>query len=193
MAEGILFFGASTTWGAWDREKGGWVNRIRLFLDNKDSDFFVYNSGVSGDTTEDMLRRFEIELKARDPEIIVISIGDNDSVVESINGKNWVSLDKYGGNIKSLIEISKKYTNKILFLSLKKIDEKKTMPVSWGSYYYTNSTIAKYNDKLKEVCSISAVEFLSSSCTNAIGSPFFVLMRRTFSITPAIANISPVR
>lgn len=160
MGEGIVFFGASSTWGAWDRDKGGWVNRIRLFLDNKDSDFFVYNQGVSGHTSEDLLARFEIELKARDPEIVVISIGDNDSVVESPDSKNWVVMDKYGENIKKLIEISKKYTGKILFLSLKKVDESKTMPVSWGSYYYSNSIISKYNNKLKDICNLEKVEFL---------------------------------
>ncbi|MDP3998378.1 MAG: hypothetical protein Q8P89_02085 [bacterium] len=66
----ILAFGTSTTYGAWDIE-GGWVQRLRRFLDEKiitanyEHDYFVYNLGVSGDKSADILERFETETKAR--------------------------------------------------------------------------------------------------------------------------------
>ncbi len=127
---------------------------------DKKGEFFVYNQGVSGDTTEDLLKRIEIESSARDPFLIIISMGDNDSLTESAGGKNLVSLEKYGENIKKIISISKKHTNKLVFLGLKKIDEEKTNPVSWGSFYYTNANISKYNNKLKDVCKTEGIEFL---------------------------------
>lgn len=30
MSKKICVFGASITWGAFDNEKGGWVNRLKL-------------------------------------------------------------------------------------------------------------------------------------------------------------------
>lgn len=36
----ILIFGDSITYGAWDSEKGGWVNRLRLTLENKGEIYF---------------------------------------------------------------------------------------------------------------------------------------------------------
>ena len=81
----ILVFGASITWGAWDRE-GGWVQRLRNFVDEKnisnpDYDRMIYNLGISGDTTENLLSRLENEVKTRLSEeetIIIFSIGTND-------------------------------------------------------------------------------------------------------------------
>lgn len=36
MAIGVFcIFGASITYGAWDLEYGGWVNRLRNFLDKR--------------------------------------------------------------------------------------------------------------------------------------------------------------
>ena len=84
----ILIFGNSIIYGAWDKE-GGWVSRLRKFLDEKNlssgPNFYclVYNLGISGNTTDDLLERFEFEIKQRLKEdeetIILFAIGINDS------------------------------------------------------------------------------------------------------------------
>ena len=33
--ESICVFGDSTAWGAWDMEKGGWVNRLWFYINEK--------------------------------------------------------------------------------------------------------------------------------------------------------------
>ena len=66
----ILVFGDSITYGAWDK-RGGWVQRLREFLDEKNLidlnkiPVLIYNLGVSGDTTNDALERFEFESKKK--------------------------------------------------------------------------------------------------------------------------------
>ena len=89
----LLFFGASTTQGIRDPE-GGWVGRLTRFLMSRDiesenTNFTVFNLGVSGDDTRGLLSRMEPEMKARkDPDeraIIGIAIGTNDSAI--IDGK----------------------------------------------------------------------------------------------------------
>lgn len=55
----ICVFGDSITWGAWDIEKGGWVQRLRNFVESSSEEYIeIYNLGVSGDNTEDLLEIF---------------------------------------------------------------------------------------------------------------------------------------
>ncbi len=156
----ICVFGASSTWGAWDSEKGGWVNRLRLHLESKDYEVDVYNLGVSGDTTKDVLERFDVEAKAREPTLIIFSIGDNDSVWDKSQSKNLVSQEDFEKNIKVLVEKSKKFKSKVLFIGLKNVIESKTTPVSWGSFYYTNKSIKTYDAKLKKLTVKMKVPYL---------------------------------
>ena len=92
MAE-ILVFGDSICYGAWDLE-GGWVQRLRKYLDMKNvvnlSNFtLVYNLGVSGNSTEDLLKRFEFEtnayLEEKKAKMILFSTGVNDSMMRAVS------------------------------------------------------------------------------------------------------------
>jgi len=149
----ICVFGASSTWGAWDKERGGWVNRLRLFLENGNTDTNVYNLGVSGDTTEDLLKRLDCEAGAREAELVIFSIGDNDSAYENKEGNYQVPPEKFKKNLLKLIKIAGKFADKIIFLGLKPVDEFKTKPVLWHDViYYTNKNIDLYDSIIKDIC-----------------------------------------
>ncbi len=161
MDKTICIFGASSTWGAWDYEKSGWANRLRLFLDSENYDIFTYNLGVSGDTTNELLKRFDVEAEARQPTLIIFSIGDNDSIYIKSQNKQMVSLQQFEKNLQKLIDKAKKFTNIIIFLGCKKVDELKTTPIPWGTdYYYTNKNLSLYNQKIKEVSNKNKVHYL---------------------------------
>lgn len=161
MEKTICIFGASSTWGAWDSEKGGWVNRLRLFLETK-YDVFVYNCGVSGDTTEELLERFDAESKARAPNVIIISIGDNDSIYIGSKKKNMVSIKSFENNLNKLIKKSKKLTSDIVLIGCKKVDESKTNPIPWErDYYYKNNLLMEYDRKIKEAADKNKVFYLN--------------------------------
>ena len=108
----ILFFGDSITQGFWSKE-GGWVEIIRKYYDglalddlkhNKQPE--IFNLGVSGDTTKNLLARIESETKARiwpdDPVVIVISIGTNDDLFEG--GKQWITPAEFETNLNAIID-----------------------------------------------------------------------------------------
>ncbi len=117
----ILIFGDSITYGACDRE-GGWVQRLRKFLDEKNltenDDFSLYNLGVGGDNTEDILKRFEPETKARIDEeeetVFIFAIGINDS--QFVHGKNRLRVlpEKFKNNIQVPIGAAKQFSHKII-------------------------------------------------------------------------------
>lgn len=168
----FVIFGASTTYGAWDYE-GGWVQRLRKSLDKETikerGDYLVYNCGISGNTTEDLLKRFDIECKARTKEmieykgenIIMISIGGNDSVFLKSKNDFWVAPEKFKGNVKKLIKLAEKYSNKIIFVGCVPIDDSKTNPVPWNpNIIYKQENIKKYNDMVKEICKEANLMFI---------------------------------
>ncbi len=165
----ILIFGDSIAYGAWDRE-GGWAWRLRKFLDEKtlsepESYFLVYNLGVSGDTTEDLLERFEFEteqrIKEKEDTTIIFAIGGNDSTFNNNKNKCHVSQEKSKKNIQKLIKLAAKYAAKILFIGLFPADESKTIPIPWArNKSYKNEYIIQYDKIIKSVCQENSVLFI---------------------------------
>jgi len=166
----FLILGDSITYGSWDKI-GGWVQRLRAFIEKKyPEEHLVYNLGVSADTTDSLLERLEFEIRKRGTErnkrrgsttILIFQIGTNDSAILSAKKGFWVSQEKFRNNIKEMIKKSKKFTQKIFFVGLTPVDEDETHPVTWDKRVtYENSSIKKYNEILKEVCSAKNVHFI---------------------------------
>lgn len=157
----ICIFGASITYGAWDFEKGGWANRLRLHLDNNKFYSEVYNLGISGNTTSDLLKRFDTELEARKPDKIIFSIGNNDSILLIKEKCQMTQIEKFEENIKVLISKSRKQTQNIVFTGLTPVDEERTSPIPWATNkIYKNQYIKIYNDKIKEICDSEKIKFI---------------------------------
>src|SRR3990167_3090939 len=158
----ILIFGDSITWGAYDPEQGGWATRLRNYFEAKDNDTDVYNLGISGDTTADLLNRIEIEAKSREPNLIIFAIGINDAqFIHSTNGLR-VSLDEFQQNLTKLLSIAKKFTGKIVFVGLTKVDESKTTPIPWNTNKsYTNENIKRLDTVIEKFCEENKLKFIS--------------------------------
>ncbi len=162
----VLIFGASTTHGNWD-EQGGWANRIRLYVIKKIFDNpsklhgHVFNLGVPGDLTSDLLKRIEPEIKARlfYPEtIILISAGTNDSKINFSDKKTLISDEQFKDNVNKIIKIAKNFSDKVMFVGYTPVDEKRTNP--WYDVAYLNERIKKFDNIVKSVCKENAIPFL---------------------------------
>lgn len=162
-----MIFGASTTHGNWD-SMGGWSDRIRLhvikkILDNPTKFLgHVFNLGVPGDMSSDLLKRIGPEIKARlfYPEtIILVSVGTNDSKINYADKKAVISDEEFENNQEKLVRIVKKYSQKILFLGFNPVDEKRTNP--WRDNAYLNERLEKFNNIVKSVCEKNNIEFLN--------------------------------
>jgi len=166
----VLVFGDSISHGYYDKEKGGWAQRLNIFLieknlSNPKIDYPVYDLSVSGDTTEDILRRFEIETKERFEEeekpIIIFAIGINDSYFVETKGSVEVLLDKFRENIQKIIDLAKNFSSKIIFIGFTPVEEEKVSPMPWApDKTYSNESIKKYNDTIKEICKANKVYFI---------------------------------
>ena len=170
----ILVFGDSVAHGFWD-EQGGWVQRLKSLTDKKAvkreilSDDYVtfYDLNISGDTTEEVLRRFEHETMARIPRIgnkglvIIFAIGFNDSYEIVDKKENIVLENKFRDNLLVLISLAKKYTSKIFFVGLTPVDEPKVTRMPWTpEFSYHNEQIELYDSVIKEVCEQNNIYFI---------------------------------
>ncbi len=146
----ILIFGDSIVWGAVDKDKGGWVERLKIDLAEQEID--VYNLGIAGDTSADVLDRLEEEIKSRlyDETTILCSIGINDTLYPE-------KITYFEENIRELIRICQKFTPAIMFLGLTNVDEKVILNVL--DEQYNNNIIAKFDKILKAVCEENQVRY----------------------------------
>ncbi|HLC72538.1 MAG TPA: GDSL-type esterase/lipase family protein [Candidatus Nanoarchaeia archaeon] len=168
----ILVFGPSTTYGAWDVE-GGWVQRLRRYLDEKQlADpsiyYIVYNLGISGDTSQGLLERFAFETEQRtklrdeDEEIIIIfSIGVNDSLFDNTTKQHSIPLEQYTLNLQKLIDQARRYTKNIIFVGGTPIDDSKVDPVPWRpTCSYKSLFEEQYDEKCAVLCKKNKIPFI---------------------------------
>ncbi len=149
-------WGDSITYGACDSEALGWVGRI-LKSFSIDDDVSVYNRGICGDTTEDLLARFEVEAKSIKPNVIIFAIGINDSKYPVGSEENRVIPDKFKKNMQVLVERARMYTDKIFIIGSTKVDES---AIESTVSRFTNEQIKLYNNLLKECAKNESLSFV---------------------------------
>lgn len=161
----VLVFGDSITQGFWDTD-GGWVAHIRKqydqqMIDGTDNDPpTIFNLGVSGDSSDDILARFDNEAKvrAREELAFVIAVGVNDSRTKA--GENYSDTNRYTQNLSEILKLAKQYSGKVLFVGLTPCVEERSNPVSWGDTGYTNDRIKEFDNALQEFCQENRVPFV---------------------------------
>ena len=160
----VLIFGDSIAWGAFDKEGGGWAERLKLYTWDR-GDIDIYNLGISGEKTPNLLKRFEAETRARMKEgeetIIIFAIGINDSYFVHSKNSLMVPLDDFKANIEELINLARKFSSKIVFIGLTPVDEEKTTPIPWDiDKSYINENINNYNEAIKSICKDKNISFI---------------------------------
>ncbi len=160
-----MIFGDSITFGSWDKDCGGWVNRLRLSIDNDDkiTSCHVFNLGISGQTTGEIIDRIENESAKRIREdannIIVIAAGVNDTQI--IGGKIRTSEEEFRYNIATLIRQAKQFTDKVIYVGLTPVDESRTNPVYFDrTLNWKNKYIESYDKIVMDVCLKEGVHYV---------------------------------
>lgn len=146
----VCIFGDSITWGAWDFERGGWVSRLRYYFDNQQFDTFkFYNCGIDGDKVCDVLKRFDVEVEAREAGVIVLAIGINDSPRESYEG---TGLDEFKKQFEELTRQSLAVTKRVIVVGLTNVD--------MDDKVFTDDSIKQYDDIVRAVAKQNDLPFV---------------------------------
>jgi lysophospholipase L1-like esterase len=152
----IGVWGDSITYGLRDSEALGWAGRLRKSL-LTDGNHRLYNFGICGETSEDILKRFAIEAAAIEPEYIIFAIGINDAKYPTDDAVNKVPLPQYIANMEQLISQAKHYTNSITLISATKADD------AWRSARgskYLNDETKKYNAAMQDIAQQHGIQFI---------------------------------
>lgn len=162
-----LVFGDSIAEGFFDTQ-GGWVDRLKQSQMTRyikeGAGVKVFNLGISGQTSSDLLMRIESELQARkSPKhsmTVLVAIGANDSALE--DGKPRMSAQRYKETIGRIIAIIRRYTHDIVLIGLLPVDEQQTSPVAWGNNLsFANSRIMQFDEVLQEVSQDEKVGYVA--------------------------------
>lgn len=159
----ICIFGDSIVAGHDAEKNGAWVDLLKTYLlKNPQLNSQVFNLGVSGDTSEEILIRFESEAKENSANTIILSFGLNDSMLLASTGKNQVIIEDFLSNIKKIFNLCQQNDYQLIITGLLPVDEKKTRPIPWhidGSYI--NTEISRYNKILEEFCTKHKIMFIN--------------------------------
>ena len=151
----IICFGDSITYGM--GQDGGWAGRLKEYFETTEHQA-VYNLGIPGDDTNDLLQRFDIEVEARlwdkrpdDNFLIIIAIGVNDCKYDEPGSKARINEKTFESNIKKLFAKAKKFKNaKVACIGIIPVDEKRTQPYEETSF--SNERVSLFNNILKKSC-----------------------------------------
>jgi len=166
--DNIIIFGHSVSQGFWD-EKGGWVQRLRSFLDKRalktqdeEKVFYTFNASISGDTTEDILERLEEEYRRRGgeeyEELLLIQIGTNDAIIE--DEENRVSKKDFSDNMGKIIKLGKKLSDHLIIVGDFPINpEMEEIPYA-PQKILRNRDVREYDEEKKKICREKDVDFI---------------------------------
>jgi len=162
----ILIFGDSIVVGRGVAKDKTWTSRLSGYFDVKDKwNTIIYNLGVPGESTSELLKRFAAECKTRtrytspqEKTIIIIAEGINDSKGIGSPQAPKTPLKDFRQNIHKLIEVGKKHTETLIFMGPTLVNENKTDPIS--DNYFLNSNIKKYNNIIKDICQKKNIFFV---------------------------------
>ncbi|KGP93236.1 esterase [Pontibacillus chungwhensis BH030062] len=107
-------------------------------------DLVIINSGVSGDTTEDGIERFEREVLAHNPSMVTILFGSNDGA-----DHRKVSLTLFRNNLLHMVNHLK--ASSVLLITPPAVDEKVQQK-------RTNGKLRSYSNVVQEVAEETGVE-----------------------------------
>ena len=162
----ILVFGDSIGYGSWDSQ-GGWVERIKrkahtaTLTSSGQSKIQVLNLGIGGNTSSSILNRLESETESRKSAswefCFIFAFGTNDE--RTINGSVETPLDKFIQNIKEVVEISRKYSDKILFVGPPPLQDSM---LDFNVHQYSDERINRYDQALKQTSAELGISYLST-------------------------------
>lgn len=119
----ICFLGDSLVNGAGDETSLGWAGRVCAATNTRASGVTYYNLGIRGNTSTDILQRWEKECALRLPDAcdgrIVLSCGINDTVI--VNGKLRVSPEASCANIREILRGAQRF--KVLLVGPPPVDD----------------------------------------------------------------------
>ena len=160
----IVALGDSLVYGYGDPVGGGWVERLRRQWMAQENGHVLYNLGVRGDRTHQVAERLEGEyryrgeLRNRLPDVIMLSVGVNDSArLRRSNGRLFTDFETYQQEIENLLDKAQQLCP-VYFVGMVPVDEEK-MPFI-DCFYFNHFDQYRYKEITKKACHSRSIPYL---------------------------------
>ncbi|MDJ0660277.1 MAG: GDSL-type esterase/lipase family protein [Crocosphaera sp.] len=160
----IVALGDSLVYGYGDPVGGGWVERLRRQWMAQEKGHVLYNLGVRGDRTHQVAERLEGEyryrgeLRNRVPDVIMLSVGVNDSArLRRPNGRLFTEFETYQQEIENLLDKAQQLCP-VYFVGMVPVDEEK-MPFI-DCFYFNHFDQYRYKEVTKKACQSRNIPYL---------------------------------
>jgi lysophospholipase L1-like esterase len=161
----IVALGDSLIYGFGDPQGGGWVEQLRRqWMLSDSAGHVLYNLGVRGDRTTQVAQRLEVEfrhrgeLRNRVPDLIMLSVGVNDSArVGRPDGKNYTEFAVFTEQISALLAQAQQLCP-VIFVGMVPVDEAK-MPFL-DCLYYNHADQYRYKEATRIACDRLEIPYL---------------------------------
>lgn len=165
MPKTIVAFGASTT------AYRGELKVYSMHLAEHFPEYNVINSGVPGNSTELAKERFERDVLAHKPQITIIQLGINDSMIDVWKNppanKPRIPIETYEKNMRYFIDKLEKIGCRTILMGPQPlIWTDKLIPLYGKPPYDTNTRdgfnfmLAKYTDVLRKISAEKSIPFI---------------------------------
>ncbi|NNJ90445.1 MAG: arylesterase [Gammaproteobacteria bacterium] len=114
----ILVMGDSLSAGYGLKPEEGWVNLLRLRLQQQNLNYRVINASITGDTTQGGLARLPKALQREKPDIFILELGAND-------GLRGFDISLTRNNLNHMVELAHAGNAKVLLLGIQ-------LPANYG-------------------------------------------------------------
>ena len=161
----IIALGDSIVYGYGDPQKGGWVEQLRrwwMLPDN--SGHVLYNLGVRGDRIHQVAQRLEVEfrhrgeLRNRHPDLIILSVGVNDSArLSRPDGRNFTDFEIFAAETAALLDQAQQLCP-VLFVGMVPVNEAK-MPF-FDHFYFNHADQYRYKEATRIACNQRQIPYL---------------------------------
>ena len=161
----IVALGDSLVEGCGEFDGGGWVERLRRqWMSPESSGHILYNLGVRGDRTIQVYQRLEQEFRCRGelrnrlPDLILLSVGVNDSpCLGKKEGKLFTDFTEFQAQINNLLDLAQSFCP-VMFVGMVPVDESK-MPFL-DCLYYSHLHQYRYKEATKRACQNRQIPYL---------------------------------
>ena len=124
----------------------------------------MYNLGIRGDGVQSVAHRLEQEfrhrgeLRNRVPDLIVLSVGVNDSArIGRPDGRNYTEFELFQQQLAELLDQAQRLCP-VFFVGMPPVDES-SMPFS-DIFYYSHSEQYRYKEATRLACEVRKIPYL---------------------------------
>lgn len=161
----VVALGDSLIYGFGDPVGGGWIERLRRnWMGAGSSGHALYNLGIRGDGVSQVAKRLESEfrhrgeLRNRLPDLMILSVGVNDSArLGRLDGRNFTEFDRFQNEMEILLERASQLCP-VLFIGMVPVDEAK-MPFM-DCLYYNHQDQFRYKEATRLACQARGIPYL---------------------------------